>query len=177
MPVHVVLRVHGPGSRDDGEKDSRADAKGKQLSEARVEIHVFANCRGKHPIDQAAKCHSDCRKQEKVQLGPNVSLERLPLGSPLEGRVGLTCETERACRAGLARQTKCASEMVGDRSQCRTPKVDASGHRARRASGALRADARAARNGLAAARRVRTDCGGKARQLMHEGQILHLPNV
>ena len=64
-----------------------------------------------------------------------------------------------------------------DKSRCRTPKANASGHRARRTNGLLRAAARAARHGLAAARCMRTCYDGEARRFVHEGQLAATPNV
>ena len=51
------------------------------------------------------------------------------------------------------------------------------GKRARRCNGSLRAEGRAAQHGLAAALRGQTCCDEKAREPLHEGRVLHLPNV
>ena len=108
-----------------------------------------------------------------------LALSGWPLASPLEGRVGRTSlrEAEAACRAGPGEQEALALELFAYNRQASYATDAERGKRARRCSGSLRAEGRAAQHGLAAALRGRTYCDGKAREPWHEGHVLHLSNV
>ena len=101
------------------------------------------------------------------------------LASPLEGRVRRTSlrEAEAACRAERREQAMLALKLLAHNRQSLSATNKERCKRARRSNGSLRAEGRAAQHGLAAALRERTHYGGEPSGPLHEGRILHLPNV
>jgi hypothetical protein len=97
---------------------------------------------------------------------PNVDLERLASGQSAR-RQGWAYVVTQSRRDLLRRalQADCARlQTLGSLDSSAAPH-------------ALRADGRAAREGLAVALCTRTQCDGKARRLRHEDRLLYLPNV
>ena len=84
---------------------------------------------------------------------------------------------EAACRAERGEQAMLALKLLAHNRQSLSATNKERCKRARRSNGSLRAEGRAARHGLAAALRGRTNSDRKASEPLHEGRILHLPNV